>query len=281
GSNRPGEWFWSLGFASVDSTDGVLMSNSWTNMPSTPVDNILVTPRLQIVDGNAQLSWRSAVRQTPHYLDGYMVLVSTSNNDPSSFTDTIFRASEYVSQDNAAFPYDFSSYTFDPAPTANPLSPFVHGMDGTYTVNEGNDSERLVGVLRPFTVSLAAYSGMTIYVEFDHYSHDDNLLCIDDILVTGTNPSSVAENNSGVTVGAYPNPANDQLTVNLGLKAATNVTVAMYDLSGQLVSTQDFGMQQEGQHRLDMNTAGLAAGMYIMEVQTSTGKTTARVAIQH
>src|SRR5258705_6591756 len=83
-ANRPGEWFWqSGGFADVDTLDGCMASNSWTLSP-IPVENFLITPALQIIDANAVAHWLSATFQTPRYLDGYEVRVSTTNNDINS-----------------------------------------------------------------------------------------------------------------------------------------------------------------------------------------------------
>ena len=132
-TSRPGEWFWVAPYSTTDSLSGntgVMGSNSWSNS-NTPNQNILITPSLYIGDANAVLSWKSAPFQTPRYVDGYKVLIAVNNNDPAAFTDTIFVASEYTSLNNSGQPFLFSSYSFAPAPTANPIAPFVHGMDRT------------------------------------------------------------------------------------------------------------------------------------------------------
>lgn len=96
GAGRPGEWFWSVGFADVDTTTLVYASNSWTT-PATLVANYLVLPPLTISDASAQLSWKSAPYQTPRYLDGYYVVASTDCNIEECFTDTLFKAAEFLS----------------------------------------------------------------------------------------------------------------------------------------------------------------------------------------
>src|SRR5574337_1385991 len=99
GSGRPGEWFWTAPWAGADTlmgNTGVLGSSSWTNDPNNEVQNLLILPAIYIADTNATLSWSSAPYQTPRYLDGYQVLISTTDNDPSSFQDTLFVASEYT-----------------------------------------------------------------------------------------------------------------------------------------------------------------------------------------
>lgn len=281
GGNRPGEWFWSTGFAGVDSTDNVLMSNSWTNNGSTPVQNILVTPSLQIVDANANLSWESAPRQTPRFLDGYRVVVSTTTNDPSAFSDTIFSAAEFVSLDNQNAPFDFNSYTFFPAATANLLDPFVHGADGMNTVfDSASDSSRLIGTSRAFQVSLSQYSGMTIFIMFVHYTIDDNLLFIDDILVTGTNPTGMDEYYNQVSFGVYPNPAQDEVNLNINMTEPSDVNVSILDLTGKEVIAAPQQNLAEGMQRVAVNTSTLTPGMYLVKVTTATGTSTKRIIIQ-
>src|SRR6266446_2248795 len=68
--NRPDQWWWTYGFADVDSSNSVYASNSWTNVSDVPVANYLILPPLQIVDTSAKLSLKSAPYQTPRYLDG-------------------------------------------------------------------------------------------------------------------------------------------------------------------------------------------------------------------
>jgi hypothetical protein len=282
-SNRPGEWFWSSPFSDNDTigNTAVLASNSWSNSP-TPTDNILVTPSIYIGDATAVLSWKSAPFQTPRYLDGYQVIIASGNNDLNAFTDTLFVAAEYASLDNASFPNSFSSYTFLPGPTANPMDPFVHGIDGTYTdpnTTDPNDSSRLLGRLRPFSVSLAAYNGQTIYIMFHHGTTDDNLISVDDILVTGTDFTAVAEQEQGVIFSAYPNPSSENVTISYNLPASSAVTVNVYDITGKLMSVENKGnLSGSQQHTIDVSA--FSAGIYRVELVTAFGRSNQRIVVQ-
>jgi hypothetical protein len=287
GSGRPPEWYWTTPFANQDTigNTGVLTSSSWTNSPQ-PIQNILITKAVYIGDNSAVLSWKSAPFQTPKYLDGYSVVISTTDNDPASFMDTIFTAAEYESEDNTSAPYDFSSYTFNPAPTSDPLDPFVHGMDWMYieanydSVTNTTDSARWVGVLRPFSISLASYSGQSIYVMFVHNTHDDNLLSIDNIMITGTDFTGIHTNSEGTTFSAFPNPATDVLNTRYTLTAASKVVVNVYDVAGKLVATENKGVQPAGEQSSSINVAGLPAGMYRVELVTDAGRSNNRVVVQ-
>jgi hypothetical protein len=231
----------------------------------------------------ADLFWKSAPYQTPRYLDGYLILVAVGNNDPIAFTDTIFKASEYVSLDNQNFPNDFSSYTFSPVPTANPMAPFVHGMDLTYVdpnSTNASDSSRLLGRLRPLSVSLAQYSGQTIYIMFKHYSTDDNLLEVDDILVKGTNFTGIQEHTNTLSFTAYPNPASDQVNLRYTLSNSSAVTINVYDVTGQLVMSENKGQLSAGSQTTSLSLSGLPAGAYQVQIMTAEGTGNSRLIVQ-
>lgn len=60
----------------------------------------------------------------------------------------------------------------------------------------------------------------------------------------------------------YPNPATgDFVTLDLGLKSS-DAQVSVYNVLGQLVSTQE----TKGLSKLTINTSQLAAGTYIVNV---------------
>lgn len=271
GQNRPEEWFWvSGGFADIDTNDGCMWSNSWTNDPNNPVEHYLITPALQLIDGNAVVHWKSASRQTPRYLDGYKVLVSTTNNDLNSFTAEIFRAAEMTALPTP--PADtnaFSSYTFGP-PGA-----WIQGLDGTY-VQDAGDSSRLIGIQKDTSVSLAAYSGQTIYIAFVHYTFDDNLLSIDDILVTGTNPIGFDElTRDPLQMYAYPNPADRNTMLNFTLTSASHVTVRVTDIVGnEMLKRQVDGII--GKNSLPVPTEDFSAGTYFYTVTSGTATSTGK-----
>lgn len=271
-ANRPGDWFWTLGFSTVDSSSGVYASNAWTNNSTTPVQNYLMTPAIQIVDNSAVLSWKSAPYQTPLYLDGYVVLISTSTNLEPDFTDTVFVASEYVSHNNAS-DSTYSSFTFSPS------NGYVHGMNGQYIEYSG-DSLRFTGILEPHSVSLSSYAGQHIYVAFVHNSHDDNLLSLDEILIKGTSPNSIREFSQVTDMNLYPNPASGNVNVKYTLGEATPVIIDMYDINGKLVRTASKGFQAAGEYNYSFSTDYLAHGYYNVVVRTASGSSTKRLMVK-
>jgi len=251
-NGRPQEWFWSeSGFADVDSSDGCLFSSSWLQGFAPGNRNWLMLPPITVVDANAQLSWKSAPRQTPSYIDGYSVLISTTDNNESSFTDVAFQAGQYLTGQGPAF----SGYTFSTG--------FVHGEDGTYIqpdpANAAGDAN--FGEQRPFTYSLAQYQGQTIYIAFLHDADDDNLISLDDILVTGTF-ASLSENAADVALSVFPNPAVEKVELSYILEKTGQVYAEIYDAKGAKVMDISRGFQIAGNQKLSINVASLQAGIY-------------------
>ncbi len=267
---RPDEWFPVYAYAIADSLfmpglyadslNVVMGSNSWTNDASVPVANYLVTPKIFISDNQAVLRWKSAPFQTPRYLDGYAVVISTTGNEDYQFTDTIARFAEFLSATNLD---DTTTYTF------------TSGWRHTLLEDNGGDILRYRGILQEWEVSLAAYEGMSIHVAFIHNSHDDNLISIDDILVLGTGNVGINDKVSNeLTLALNPNPAKDIMLVNYYLNNTASVTSSVYDINGKLVDSKHRGMQLAGNQQFNYNTNNLEAGSYFFTLDTGKEKTT-------
>lgn len=79
----------------------------------------------------------------------------------------------------------------------------------------------------------------------------------------------IAENNSPVSLGAiYPNPTNGETTINYTLANATDVTVAIVDVSGRVIYTSKNGNQLAGEHTLTVDAASFANGVYHVNIIT-------------
>ena len=269
GASRPAEWFWSPeGFSTFD-TNGVMFSNSWLAPPAV-ADNWLMTPPIEITDTNAVLYWKSAPRQTPRFLDGYQVLVSTTDNFETSFTDTLMLFAEYIAGSGTPTA-GWTNYTFSPG--------YVHGQNGTY-IEFDNDSGAYLGVLEPHMVSLSQYSGETIYIAFRHHTTDDNLISIDDILVTGTLGTGIAENNNLSEYGIFPNPATDVAQVVYQLNVNTPIITTLFDINGKVVKELSRSTQLAGKHYFNINVKDLAAGTYILEIKSPHGSVSKKLIVE-
>jgi hypothetical protein len=65
----------------------------------------------------------------------------------------------------------------------------------------------------------------------------------------------------------YPNPFNPVTQISFELRQASEVSVAVYNLNGQLVAQLFSGYKSAGQHRLSWDASGMASGVYLIQVK--------------
>lgn len=66
----------------------------------------------------------------------------------------------------------------------------------------------------------------------------------------------------------YPNPFNPATNISFTLGQATDVSLSVYNIIGQRVSTTDFGRLQSGLHSHRFDASNLSGGMYIYQLKT-------------
>jgi hypothetical protein len=235
-----------------------LASNSWLQGDVDGAENWLITPRIHIQDNLANLYWKSAPFQLPRYIDGYQVLVSTTDNYETSFTDTLAVFAEFDG-DATTDIEDTLTYVF------------TDGMMHTELQIDAADRTRHTGVLQQWEASLAAYQGQNIFIAFRHQSDDDNLLSIDDILVLGTGSVGIEENESDVSLGIYPNPisGNGNVTLEYELKSRSDVSYSILSVDGKLLSEVSGHTQLAGSHRSSVDVSTLSAGTYLIQLNVN------------
>jgi immune inhibitor A len=66
--------------------------------------------------------------------------------------------------------------------------------------------------------------------------------------------------------GAYPNPFNPATTISFQLSSFSHVNVSVYDVSARLVTELIDGWRAAGIHEVTFNAAGLASGVYMVQL---------------
>lgn len=269
----PSDFFYDLDWGqaelmdSIPPTDSnfVIVARSWLADFDTISSNWFVTPAIQIVDDQATLHWKSAPFQGPRYMDGYAVkiLVGANSYFDADEEVTVFRAAEMTGWigDNSSL--DLDSFTFSPG--------YIHAngfTDTMYFVPADSTETSHLGLLEPHSVSLAQFSGQTIFVAFHHDSADDNLIMFDDILVMGNEMvNSTTDFATQIRFVTYPNPVDNWLNVMYRLDKPARVDLALYTLDGKQVAART-GLERaagEQQHQLDLR--GLPSGTYTFVLQ--------------
>jgi hypothetical protein len=234
--------------------------------------NWFILPALTIEDASYVMSWKSAPLQVPRYMDGYQVLVSTTNNlayeTPTPFTDTLFTHASMLSFIGDGQNIHLENFIFTPG--------YIHADTVTdwtylelYTASmAGGDTTTLRGRLEPHSVSLSQYAGQTIYIAFLHDSDDDYYISIDDIVITrgnavGTHEAAALELN----LRTFPNPADDVLHAQFRLAEPRDVAIAVTDAQGRKVAQLEGGHRAAGDHAVDLDLTKFPAGAYVLTLR--------------
>lgn len=81
------------------------------------------------------------------------------------------------------------------------------------------------------------------------------------------------------SINAVPNPATSELNIMFSLANATNVSVSLTNVLGQVVATQNINNTANG--KATFNTAALPSGVYVYTLQANGEKATGRVVVSH
>jgi photosystem II stability/assembly factor-like uncharacterized protein len=74
------------------------------------------------------------------------------------------------------------------------------------------------------------------------------------------------QSTSSLAAKLYPNPSSGPLFAEVLMRTPGNVTVSMYDLTGQVISNAYHENVSEGVNRFELNTETLAAGIYYVQI---------------
>jgi hypothetical protein len=98
-------------------------------------------------------------------------------------------------------------------------------------------------------------------------------------------PSASGIETSPVAIGmvtVFPNPANENATVNFTLTENAPVSLKIYDMAGNLVSVvADKEQMMSGDYSMHVETENLSSGVYFMTLSTGDGSVTRRLTITH
>lgn len=98
-------------------------------------------------------------------------------------------------------------------------------------------------------------------------------IVIDENAVVSTGEATPAN-----SIRLFPNPAQDQVTIGFQRAIGGETVVQLLTLQGQAVQQRRF--PEAGRQQLQLNTAGLPAGIYFVNVQTEEGIFTEKLVIQ-
>lgn len=230
--------------------------------------SVLLSPPVYLIDNTSKLTWKSMPVQGPRYQDGYQVIILEGSNNTIFNTDPTLQTAQFTMQEmdnSSGSPSILDSslasiekdYGFTPANGAKHTNYSLPAPSGSGLV----DSSRQHPFMQEFELDLSMYSGF-IQVMFFHNSDDDNGIILDDIVLTGTGSVGV-ESLKTIELSVYPNPANNQISVNL-IQEDNYKSIEMLSVDGRLVSTENFVRINGSQAQFDVSH--LAKGVYFLKI---------------
>ena len=80
--------------------------------------------------------------------------------------------------------------------------------------------------------------------------------------------AGISENNTAdFKLNLFPNPASDKISVKYSLIAASDVSIAIYDMLGAKVKTIEAEKQDTGKHESQINFESLSNGVYFLKLK--------------
>jgi len=112
-------------------------------------------------------------------------------------------------------------------------------------------------------VSLAEYAGQSVHIAFRNITPSGDALLIDDITISeGMLSNTMTVDNASFAFKLAPNPATDAGTdLQYTLEQASDVVIAIQDMSGRRVQELRQDSLPAGQHQAGLPTAELPAGV--------------------
>ena len=171
------------------------------------------------------------------------------------------------------------SNTLTYVPFENPVELQPNTQYFTLISNENNDIVRVGvsgNVMQPGGLYAFDNAEQTLFT----FIGDDNPAPMIRLYLDAA-PVSVTElSNNGISLGAaMPNPFDQNTRIPYSLDEARNVAFDVRDITGKLVWSQDMGRLPAGEHLLELDRMGLAAGTYIYTMTAGADRLSRRMTI--
>jgi len=108
--------------------------------------------------------------------------------------------------------------------------------------------------------------------DFSFTDADFTVLGVEDQIKAVNNISSVSQN--------FPNPFNNETYVTVNLEEGSSLSLDVFTLTGQMVSSKQYGYKSNGSHTLTINGADLTAGVYFYTITAGENKVTHKMIVE-
>lgn len=206
--------------------------------------------------------------------DALQTLFIDLTNATSAALDFDLAKAQYSSGFSDAFRVDISidcgaTYTQIYYKDGLDLSTVSGYVTSNWTPNSGSD-------WRTETIDLAPYLGENVQLRFVNINGYGNSTFIDNINVSGVLGLTKVEPDN---IAVYPNPASNQVFVNLKNIGNDQVSIALFNSLGQRLQVISEA-EMAGKTRTALNVSNYAAGVYFLKINVGNSTSTKKVVVQ-
>lgn len=108
---------------------------------------------------------------------------------------------------------------------------------------------------------------------------NNDYLWVDNLAFSGTVTGLKNQESFLSDMFIFPNPSAETINLNLNLKTAQNISVELFDMTGKLVISKDFGILQ-GDTKQVINVNGISKGTYVLMVIAEKGTEVKKIIIE-
>lgn len=92
----------------------------------------------------------------------------------------------------------------------------------------------------------------------------------------GINSQPITQKQDKINLSVSPNPVLNDATFKLTLSKDNNVIINIYDIKGNLISSNNYGKKTAGEHQINFNADNLKKGTYIIHMISGDDKVTTK-----
>lgn len=286
--NFPGRWFKDIDFRYFEDSTEIPQDTNFVYASSSQLfrselknRNWLISPPVVIEKNETVLFWKSAPRQGPRYMDGYMVLLSKNGVEKEDFLDTLFRHAQMVEplplneMDTLTTAFVVDSFLFAPK------DGYIHA--DRYTIDSlffrEDTATFFTARLEAHMADISEYQGDTIHIAFLHDSDNDNFISIDDILITSRQIDHTTDLANEINLTVFPNPVRNRFRFLFNHSfSGQRYQAQLFDTAGKMAFNQTL-INEKGRQEVEVAVGNLPPGLYYLCLDFGAGKATRKVVV--
>ena len=233
------------------------------------IDSLMTTTSTNntiFVDGSTGGAFATDARiQMSHTTDRSKLFFAWVDSDPLAL------AGENALPDLKAVGYDLVTGFKTPVTQFTTSQDFYFHYVSNVTLVSGNTYS--IGV----TNSIDRNGSHDVITTFDHYFYEGCKFNTSDFTVQFVGVNEQAANFGSLNI--YPNPAKDQINLNVNMVSGENVSFQITNSLGQVVLVENRSLVN-GNNNVQLNTSKLTSGVYFVTIASETSKVTSKIVIQ-